>query len=395
MVPKISTDGEETGQLLPMAALLRNYSTLIVVAGLAFGWAAVISLVLSRQEYVRFTIPLVVILYVMFHSIQSIRMTVEGGETGELLSGFLLTGSLAVFSSFGALAIANSVEVRIRVCQSVFLFAAVYAVLNILEYFLNPEESIRSFQRRFYGVATHPNHLGATCALLFNFFVFTRWRGWARIAAYGVSAALLFSLIVSGSRSAIILVAIGVGAGYAARPLGIRGQKILLTSILAVPVVALVAIMIDWSSSSSSESNGAFDRLTSTADTRSEALSSMWEDFMENPMLGSGRGVVSSENSVLRCLARTGMLGGVFFIGHLLATLILLVLAFARRNSPRLLQLCLALLVGLLFHGLLEGELVDRRSVLVFFWWGLLGGISLLPRHEISIEIRPDDPLAY
>ena len=112
-------------------------------------------------------------------------------------------------------------------------------------------------------------------------------------------------------------------------------------------------------------------------------------------MLGSGRGVVSSDNSVLRCLARTGMLGGVFFIGHLLATLILLVLAFARRNSPRLLQLCLALLVGLLFHGLLEGELVDRRSVLVFFWWGLLGGISLLPRHEISIEIRPDDPLAY
>lgn len=181
---------------------------------------------------------------------------------------------------------------------------------SFVQFVLDPSMVTTTNPTRFIGITGNAQNAAITLAPL---AVISLWlglnpsRGLAKFFWYGTSAILVILLLATGSRTGMLMLAVGTGIATIHR----LGATALALPILAVFLVVLVMV---------AESVGfslAAERVISTQDTRTDVWRKMFQIGMEHPFLGAGRDQSGgSENSFLISFASFGLLM-VFFVGLL------------------------------------------------------------------------------
>jgi len=220
---------------------------------------------------------------------------------------------------------------------------------------------------RFLGTTAHPNFIGvqlALCAML----MLAGFSGRLPLKIFNALAlaAALGALMLTGSRTALVVFGFGASVFWTAR--GVKLSHVLLVvGVLLLTSLGASAVGIDMDMTQYDRANGI--------NTRGGAWTSLWRAVEEAPVAGLGEFPTSSENSYLRGWATIGIVYLVAYLGFVLA-----VVRCARslrrvRARARAHHIFLGLLAGLLLGGVLEGFLLDTISPTIFLF--LLSALAL------------------
>lgn len=171
---------------------------------------------------------------------------------------------------------------------------------------------------RYVGLTHHPNALAeaglmAVAALLYLFYL--RRQLWYRLLVLGSAALCVQSVLMSGSRAALLVVAALVVMIPLVERSVLKGFVMALGGALLI--CALPAVM------AASSDGSALDRLAGTQDSagsdriREEATEKGLEEFLASPVIGNGFAhVVDVHNVVVAVAMATGIIGlvGFFFV---------------------------------------------------------------------------------
>ncbi len=143
------------------------------------------------------------------------------------------------------------------------------------------------------------------------------------------------------------------------------------------------------------------DRLVSTEDTRSAAWAAMWQQFLENPIFGTGGTdeTVFSENSYLFALASYGIFMGLIFGALILVSGFQCLRLFLSRSKfdPRgksVIDLTLAVHAMYFAGAMTEGYMVSRvSSMLMYFAIFSAFAQCLIDDARLARETGHDDPV--
>ena len=195
-------------------------------------------------------------------------------------------------------------ENRSYIALGMLIFCVAFAAINV--YILSTGAGFFNESARFSGISYHPNQFGAIAAIstlmtiAFGPIFFSGKLAGIMIGL--VAAANLFLTLASGSRGALLSVALGFT--FIAICKKINPIFLGMCAILSVVVYQLFALL--------TESSGEIiDRLQSTGDNRSEVFSRLLQSFLENPLYGAGSNADGSENAILKALAIGGLVCGI------------------------------------------------------------------------------------
>lgn len=249
--------------------------------------------------------------------------------------------------------------------HSLLVFFTVY-ILATFTLFLSGYGYLEIGNRRFFGLASHPNSLGQVASLAFSFFVLSTLNpelSKRKKLNIALSLIALSCAFLSGSRAAILM------CGICA--LAFPGRIFIVLFI--VSLLASLTVGIDFSSEGTGSFSLAMQRMLSAPlDNRNEIWSSLWLDFLRYPMWGVGDTTAVSGSAYLTALAGTGFVFGAIYIYTLfwLATVSfnkLLVYKITGQYTPEL--ICVVALLQLIAGGFFEARLFDKLShmPLIFF----------------------------
>lgn len=142
------------------------------------------------------------------------------------------------------------------------------------------------------------------------------------------------------------------------------------------------------------------DRLVSTEDTRSAAWAGMWQQFLENPIFGTGgtEETMFSENSYLLGLASYGIFMGLLLVGVVIVSGFQCFRLFLARSKfdPRgkaVVDLTLAVHTMYFAGAMTEGYMVSRvSSMLMYFAIFSAFAQCLIDEARIARDAEHDDP---
>lgn len=189
----------------------------------------------------------------------------------------------------------------------------IFVVLNVLsiaavsiQFMINPQQLVVGIGRRFTGLLGNPQHAAAYYAIL-GVIVLSVLLNTKRVRTWWTLAAILGVDLVllgwTGSRTGALMFLLGVTA-VMYRRIG--------RSILLVPLGALVAL-ITYRIIGQMGIEMGLDRLISTQDTRTREWLALWQQGMDNFVLGVGISErLESENSYLTAFATFGF--GMFIL---------------------------------------------------------------------------------
>lgn len=180
---------------------------------------------------------------------------------------------------------------------------------------------------RYQGILTNPNFAGELSAVaipasIYLFTVYPRPTG--RIMLLAAQAALLTSLVLSGSRGALLAAIMGVLATFAMRSQRVRAIRALWAASAVVALAYLVRPTLF---------NGLFDSFsriqqrTDLSAGRFEIYAEVIQRWQEHPIAGAGfrtaedfgRGTVTAHNIYLSLLAELGVIGALMFLALLVS----------------------------------------------------------------------------
>lgn len=263
------------------------------------------------------------------------------------------------------------------------IFFAFHIFTTITLTLLGYGYSIASSGSRLFGLAYHPNMLGAVSSLAFAFFLFKTYgepreslSNVKRKAFASLSFGALAIVILSGSRTAILISAIP--------PLFLLPKRT-LASIAVAGVTMLLGGGLILTTFPDTPIGSAINRmLEAPLDNRNEVWLALIDDFFAYPVLGAGDRASVSASSYLTAFSGAGLMGGLLFVTMMAATthralkrVIKLRFPKTLANNPSVYEfLFLQITVASLF----EAYMFDK--------FGLLQLLALLTMQFISKKVR-------
>ncbi len=271
----------------------------------------------------------------VFELSYGIRLTLAGQF---LRGGLALVTYCLLFAAwpFGISRVLSQPTNTERLIRTYALVAVPYVLFNVIQYRLAPNNTIVS--NRFAGISGNPQHTGMMCAFLSLTFAWLlsrprRNRWIIPAAAIGVGGTVLL-LAWTGSRTALLAAAVGLLIMFRRRAftLVLVGGFVTLAGLLAAMIVG--------------EGQEAFERLTSTDNTRADVWAGGLEEFARNPLFGTF-GINRSidlkvvESTPIQTLQLMGVFGFLFLLPvYLMIARSLLLLHRARSWSAERAPFC-------------------------------------------------------
>lgn len=215
-------------------------------------------------------------------------------------------------------------------------------------------------QARFLGTSIHPNFIGvqmATCALVL--WARPSTKPLVRLASSGLAACAIVLVILSGSRTGLVVVTISLLSYYSLRRVRWWTLLILLSaSILSAIIIPLASIDLALDQ---------YDRRGIS--TRDDTIALLISNINANPFFGSGEVPALNENSYLSGWSAFGIVFPVVFLIVIMTSFVSATRIVIRGRAPITTSLFAGLLFGLFAGAALEGFLIDSftYSLVVFF----------------------------
>lgn len=221
-------------------------------------------------------------------------------------------------------------------------------------------------ETRATGLAYHPNSLGQSIAVALPVLMYLigTTRGLAKVAAMSVVPISLYAIILSGSRSAVLLGAVLTVVTFAYLMKAAKG-----ISVWVVLTIILFG-MLSTSTAQKLIDRSRFDeRATYFSDTlRRAAVQGGIDLFDSNPLFGAGVGSWNAEMVLLIVLTSGGLIYFTIFYGSLIRPLIT-----RTGSSGNSLEVILTIsAIGVLAFGLLNGSIVER-----YLYWPFVALFAL------------------
>jgi len=211
---------------------------------------------------------------------------------------------------------------------------------------------------RMYGITEHPNFFALICAITFisNFEIIKNFhelcinKNVKIIHKYFllIISLSILGIVFSGSRTSFLFIIIYFLLSF------FKTYRITYIKL----VFGLISIVLLFTFLSNLDAFLNIDgyRITSTENNRSEAWNGMINTFIQNPLLGVGlHNVKFSENSYLRVLAGSGIIGFFFYILFIAIVFFKTLLKLKSRN----LSIFSYILIPLIITANIEGFLTD------------------------------------
>lgn len=215
----------------------------------------------------------------------------------ERMTGVIFIAHALLFGLLVAVYIYRSDEQIIGKIIRILLWISAVASLTGLAQVIDPT-FLSAMSTRVAGVFGNPIYLGgyaAECLLFSGYFLFINWKKPVRFEYAAIGLIHLLALYFSGTRSAIIGLAAGIGyVGLLLLPLfWTRGyKKIILRGGVALVLAVLMAVVVARTNifPYADTFNRLFDLSlqTGTASTRFIAWEIAWKGFKERPVFGWG-----------------------------------------------------------------------------------------------------------
>ncbi len=341
-------------------ALLRDYSQYIGAIGLAL--LLYIFCCKPKLSPLRITYP--ALWFLFFKLIIALRLT-STSEYGveqiiSLISIFAIY--FILLSKDGE---QNTEKRYTSLLKGMYYFTTIIIIINFYLYLF--EYSSTSWKGRFIGVFHHPNFTGvnfAICASIIfcinKTFKSNNSKAFFNIFSTTLLFLSIFLIMASGSRTGLL--------GFAAALLGyFYIQKRLKTSTIMLLAIMSLTIFIAFDSIVEMLAYyiPGIDRITQAGNTRDGVWTSMWNDFMENPVFGVGANVKDTAGSYFRVLA----IGGIFAAFPLLMCMFFCVVRITRnKGGYSFRDAWLPGLLCILTTSITEGYLADALSLgLIYF----------------------------
>ncbi len=359
----------------PLVELIKSNSLLLVAAGVALLALSVVS-----QRRVTLFIPLAALILLANVGYAGYRSSFESPDLGiKIFTGALFY--LTIILACTNIAYRSGPGTFLNViCDSFFFISSAVIFINIFNILTG--NGFVTGNPRLFGTTSHPNFLGVQLAIfsIINVMTFFRCSGKMRWLAAGVFACGFGLLVLTGSRTGLLIFVTGVFFSYWARS-RFSIQTWLLSAVLAMVFAAVVVLLI-YGNDSSGAAADPFARQGAQFDTRSGAWGYLWDRIVEDPIWGMGTFGLASENSFLRGWAAFGVLYLVMFSS------VALISFFRLRVTCRELgfgsEVCylFGLFVAILFGSVLEGYLTEVLGVPILFW------IILTVTSGLSVYVR-------
>lgn len=274
-------------------------ASLAVYAGAAFVTANGLSLRIM---------PIIHVLVLCYYYLRSYH--VGSGDSTNLAAVPVVLLFLA------ALLLQDTNQAKEILVKALGIFFATYIVLSILLFVAG--YGYTTSGARFAGMTSHPNSHGAYAALAAGYFSAQLILRKRRSRSLSISAILLAASIamamLSGSRSAVLMVLAALGLALPMNRKIMIGAAVLASVLLAFFALNLV--------SPDSAISSALNRMQAApTDNRNEVWSVLITDFYDYPFAGAGDRSGVSGSGYLSALSGCGVvLGGLFIANFLSAT---------------------------------------------------------------------------
>jgi hypothetical protein len=258
-------------------------------------------------------------------------------------------------------------------------------ICSIVQHLVNPSKLVIGLDSRLIGVSGNPQFVGVLCACsgLCLVWLIGRRQGPMRLACIALLIAALVGILWSGSRTSLMMLAVGLFVMFIRR-LGVMS--------IALPLVAVAFLFTRWIADALAIEL-PLERLWSSENTRREAWGRLIQAFLRNPFVGSGAEELdASENSFLYAAASFGIVGLVLLVSSVVATLAICFRAVRLYTQMNLLQhksvnLILGLVAMILFGSVFEGYLVGRVGAMPLLWLAAIASLEILVA-ETEAEAR-------
>lgn len=359
----------------------------IVTAGVAF---MLLTSFLSKPS--GFNLTREIWLFLLFRVALAARRVVVYGDADsvikESLGLVLISGILAAYSWRAPSA--GSPLAFLRRCSRVSMYALVIYLMVCIGLAILRPGAVFNAPGRLFGLNGHPNEFSISISMLLILAQYEEIRlrrvSWISI----LSVTVLVLVVLSGSRVGMLTYL----CSLAMLVISFWGQFSGLTrgfiSIVGAPCAIIGVIVL-----SVSEFVGDL-RVLSTANTRQEVFSSLFNNFLANPLLGNPAGTGATSNSVLYAASSTGLLGLAILMVFAFYILKGLKICnrFPRHERIFMFTCVSAVMVSMTFSGYLC-EYIQFPLIFTFLWLSILGrlvtvrrrfsgkGITVVPRNLI------------
>ena len=344
----------------PVVSYLKRHDYLFVLAALFCGVISV-----SRVKSVAIIVPRFNIIAIFLMSVYATMRFALADNSDYAKLGIVPVTIFAI--SIYLLVFAREYRPTMTeklISQSLMFFAVFLVVLNFYNY-LTGNGFVPGLSRLF-GTASHPNHLAAQLALVDT--VLLVWaieaRGTGRLFFIAVTGAGLYMLYLTGSRTGLLMMIVGVFATFWARS---KFSFIIIAS--AAILVLLFLFMTQGIVLYNNDFLEVYNR-GEISDTRSEVWANLWGSIRDRPVLGYGSLTAPSENSYLRAWFAYGFL---YFAAELVIIISVIrsyVLSIIRVGGWTL-SMLFGLVIAELGGAIFEGYLADAFSVPLIIWIAL------------------------
>lgn len=347
----------------PFIATIKNNAMLLLAASVGL---LILRIVINHLRTVNFTKDTMIIFIFFIYCLTAALL-----QNSPLITKFalLFIVIVAVRVSFRAVNVGEERDIHEPIFMTFVIASAVIVSANFLN-FLTGHGWVADNPRMF-GIAGHPNFTAIQMATAISFlsgFALSR-RGLLRLGALALIGMALVLLQSTGSRTGVMVLAIGlftIGWAYFRFPLYyllLGGQLATFFLLLAPDIIGSVLGSADVSS--------AFNRGASV-DTRAESWGALLAEALDAPLLGNGVFPETySENSFLRLWIVSGPLAPIMAI--VIMAITIGNFSAILRAKPRNLEVgaMMGVFIGLCFGAIFEGYLSDTFTYVIFTFFGL------------------------
>ncbi len=266
------------------------------------------------------------------------------------------------------------------VALSIAGYGVFFSLINFYEFVINPQSSI--WAGRLYGVTNHPNFVAGYSAIMLPFLIWLVQvhKGWMRYLVVIASLILVLLIFMSGSRSSLVSMILGVGC-YFSLVFGFSRMLLVGVPVLTVLTGGMLFVLLGGEV----ESIG-FGRLLSTENTREYVNYQLWSVFLDYPIWGNPTAVEVTSNSYLLVLARFGIVGGGLLLCIVLGVVVAVFKSFISSKSVVSVPYLSSLAV-ILPYSLFEGVLVENFSLGQCVFVMCLAYLSISNENDLSGEL--------
>jgi O-antigen ligase len=306
-----------------------------------------VALLASRSDFRRPALP--ALLYGAFAIFYNLRIA-DSDAIAESAGGIIVAGCICLLSLRPS-DVRRQLQLATQTRDAFVLFALSYVGVN----FVLMISGYGYHGYRFSGLSYHPNQFAqiaalSTAGLLLASSQATTWS--LRATLWTGAALAVVLLIAAGSRGALVCLFVGLFAIVYLK----RGSR------WVVLATAATAALLFGSLFYLDTGDELLARLLDTGDNRSEAFQLMWDTFLDYPLIGNGTNAGATENSMLKALAATGLVGGILFAGFLGTALVQALKVLAARQALPQQVLVAVLVLMVLSSSLLDGYMVEKLS---------------------------------